>query len=61
IPAPVISLERLSKEMHRLLKPEGVLAVWTVSLLWSPKSITKAHFFSYLGKNNGVHQFRRSA
>jgi demethylmenaquinone methyltransferase/2-methoxy-6-polyprenyl-1,4-benzoquinol methylase len=60
IPAPVISLERLSKEMQRLLKPEGVLAVWTVSLLWSPKSITTTHLFSYLGKNNGVHQFKRS-
>jgi len=60
IPAPVISLERLSKEIHRLLKPAGILAVWTVSLFWSPKSITKTHLFSYLGKNNGVHQFKRS-
>ncbi len=60
IPAPVISIELLSKEIHRLLKPGGILAVWTVSLFWSPKSITKTHLFNYLGKNNGVHQFKRS-
>lgn len=60
IPAPVISLERLTQETHRLLKPGGLLAVWTISWFWSPQSITKTRSFTYLGKNNGVHQFRRN-
>ena len=29
IPSPTLPLDRLLPEMYRLLKPEGVLAVWT--------------------------------
>jgi demethylmenaquinone methyltransferase/2-methoxy-6-polyprenyl-1,4-benzoquinol methylase len=60
IPAPgVISLERLTREIHRLLKPGGTLAVWTLVPFWSPKSIAKTNRFTYLKKDNGVHRFER--
>lgn len=61
IPAPIISLERLTTEMHRLLKPGGILAVWTVFPFWSPKAITKTHRFHYLEKQNSVHRFEKIA
>jgi len=60
VPSPVISAERLSKELHRLLKPEGILAVWTISLFWSPRSVTQSRLFQHLGKTDGVHQFKRN-
>jgi demethylmenaquinone methyltransferase/2-methoxy-6-polyprenyl-1,4-benzoquinol methylase len=59
IPAPIISLDRLTTEMHRLLKPAGTLAVWTAIPFWSPKSIIKTNLFNSLGKNNGVHRFEK--
>lgn len=60
VPSPVISVERLCEELHHLLKPEGILAVWTISLFWSPRSITQSRLFQHLGKTDGVHQFKRS-
>ena len=59
IPSPVISLERITKEIHRLLKPGGTLAVWTVAPFWSPKSIVKINRFTHLKKDNGVHRFEK--
>lgn len=60
IPAPVLPLDRLLPEMHRLLKPEGVLAVWTFFPWWSPKSVTRSRLFEYVGKENGVCNFKKS-
>ena len=59
IPAPVLPLDRLLPEIHRLLKPEGALAVWTLFPCWSPASITRSRIFSYTGKENGVHNFQK--
>lgn len=36
IPAPVISTKKLSKEIHRILKPGGSLAIWTAVIGWRP-------------------------
>lgn len=41
IPAPFISLNRLSKEMHRILKPYGVCAIWTAAVFWRPRDIIR--------------------
>lgn len=41
IPAPVISIKKLSKEMYRVLKPDGVCAIWTVAPFWRPTGIQK--------------------
>ena len=59
IPAPVLSLDKLLPEMHRLLKSDGSMAVWTGVPFWSPRSVTKSGLFAHIGKSNGVHRFRR--
>ena len=60
IPAPIISLDRLLAEIHRLLRPEGVLAVWTAFPWWSPTSLTRSGLFVCSGSEKGVHNFRRA-
>jgi ubiquinone/menaquinone biosynthesis C-methylase UbiE len=60
IPAPgIIDVHRLIPEMHRILKPGGILAVWTAVPFWSPKSLTASHLLMYIGKHDGVHQFKK--
>lgn len=60
IPAPVLPLDELLPEMHRLLRPSGSMAVWTGLPLWSPRSVTKGGLFIHVGKRNGVHNFTRT-
>ena len=58
VPAPMISLKKLLPEMHRLLRPGGTLAIWP--FLWlSHKSFTDDGLFSFSGRKNGVHNFRK--
>jgi hypothetical protein len=52
-------LNRLLPEMHRILKPEGTLAVWPPVPGWLPGSILKSGLFSFTSKRNGVHNFKR--
>jgi ubiquinone/menaquinone biosynthesis C-methylase UbiE len=59
IPAPMLSLPRLLTEMHRVLKPEGTLAVWPPVPGWLPQSILQSGLFTYASKRNGVHNFKR--
>lgn len=59
IPAPVLPLDRLLPEMHRLLKPEGALAVWTAFPWWSSTSVTRSRLFTYTRKENGVYNFQK--
>jgi len=58
IPAPMLPLNRLLPEMHRILKPRGTMAVWPPS--WIYKSILRSGLFTYASKQNGVFNFRRS-
>jgi len=58
IPSPTVPLNRLLPEMHRVLKPEGTLAVTTFP--WILRSIRRSGLFTYVGKQNGVSNFRRS-
>jgi len=60
IPSPTLPLDRLLPEMHRLLRPEGALAVWTAFPWWSPASLTRSGLFVYAGKERGVHNFRKA-
>lgn len=60
IPAPVLPLNRLLPEMHRLLKEGGSIAVWTGLPLWSPRHITRRGLFTHTGKRNGVHTFKKA-
>lgn len=62
VPYPSLPLNRLLPEMHRILKPEGTLAVWLFPPLvhfWVPKSILRSGLFTYIGKKNGVYNYRR--
>ena len=61
LPFPFLPLNRLLPEMHRILKPEGKLSVWLFPVSgWVPGSILKSGLFTYLDKQNGVHNYRRS-
>ena len=63
IPFPLLPLNRLLPEMHRVLKPEGTLAVWLFPPMvhfWVPKSILQSGLFTYTNKQNGVLNYRRS-
>ncbi len=62
IPFPFLPLNRLLPEMHRVLKPEGTLAVWLFPPrvhFWVPKSILQSGLFTYISKRNGVYNYRR--
>ena len=62
IPFPLLPLNRLLPEMHRILKPEGTMGVWLfppVVHFWVPKSILQFGLFAYLNKRNGVYNYRR--
>jgi len=58
LPAPMLPLDRLLPEMHRILKPGGILAIWPPS--WVPQLIPRSGLFLYTSKRNGVFNFRRS-
>ena len=60
LPWPALPLNRLLPEMHRVLKPEGRLAVWMFPISgWVPKSILRSGLFTYINKQNGVYNYRR--
>ena len=62
IPFPLLPLDRLLPEMHRVLKPEGTMAIWLWPPLvhsWVPKSILRSGLFEYTGKGEGVYNYRR--
>ena len=60
LPWPALPLNRLLPEMHRVLKPEGRLAVWLFPASgWVPKSILRSGLFTYINKQNGVYNYRR--
>jgi demethylmenaquinone methyltransferase/2-methoxy-6-polyprenyl-1,4-benzoquinol methylase len=60
IPFPALPLNRLLPEMHRVLKPDGTLAVWLFPISgWVPKSILRSGLFTYISKRNGVYNYRR--
>jgi demethylmenaquinone methyltransferase/2-methoxy-6-polyprenyl-1,4-benzoquinol methylase len=57
IPSPTLPLKRFLPEMHRVLKPEGTMAVTTFP--WVLRSIRRSGLFTYMNKRNGVSNFRR--
>jgi len=60
IPFPSLPLNRLLPEMHRVIKPEGSLAVWLFPVSgWVPKWILQSGLFTYVSKRNGVYNYRR--
>ena len=57
LPAPRLPLDKLLPEMHRILKPGGIMAVWPPS--WVPQSIPHSGLFTFVSKRNGVFNFKR--
>jgi len=60
LPFPSLPLARLLPEMHRVIKPEGRMAVWLFPVSgWVPKSIRQSGLFIYVSKRNGVYNYKR--
>ncbi len=58
IPAPMLPMDRLLREMHRILKPGGTMAVWPPS--WVHRSIRRSGLFAYSGTRHGVMNYLRA-
>lgn len=59
IPAPMLPLTPLLTEIHRVLKPEGTLAVWPPVPGWLPHSVLRTGLFTSGIRRNGVYNFKR--
>ena len=60
IPFPSLPLNRLLPEMHRVLKPDGSMAVWLFPVSGLvPKWILQSGLFTFVAKRNGVYNYRR--
>jgi demethylmenaquinone methyltransferase/2-methoxy-6-polyprenyl-1,4-benzoquinol methylase len=60
VPFPTLPLRRLLPEMHRVLKPGGVLAVWLFpTTAGVPTAILRSRLFEKRGKKHGVFTYRR--
>jgi ubiquinone/menaquinone biosynthesis C-methylase UbiE len=60
VPAPMVPLNPLLAEMHRVLRPNGNLAVWPHVPGWLPQSILRSGLFTLSSKRNGVCNFKRT-
>jgi ubiquinone/menaquinone biosynthesis C-methylase UbiE len=58
IPAPMLPMEKLMAEMHRILRPGGTIAVWPPS--WVHRTIAKSRWFKFVGKQNSVYIYQRA-
>jgi ubiquinone/menaquinone biosynthesis C-methylase UbiE len=56
IPAPMLPMEKLIMEMHRILRPGGVMAVWPPS--WVHRAIVQSGRFRYINRRNGVSNYQ---
>ena len=57
IPAPMLPMERLLSEMHRILKRGGTMAVWPPS--WVHQTIVRSGLFAFSSKRNSVFNYKR--
>jgi ubiquinone/menaquinone biosynthesis C-methylase UbiE len=57
VPAPVLPLTPLLEEMHRVLRPDGTLALWP-AFPRLRQSVSSRGPFAFAGKRNGVLSFR---
>jgi SAM-dependent methyltransferase len=57
IPAPMLPMEKLLAEMHRILRPGGMLAVWPPS--WVHNPIVKSERFRYINMRSGVSNYQK--
>lgn len=61
VPFPTLPLKVLLPEMHRVLRLDGVLAVWLFpTSAGVPSSILRSGLFAAAGRKNGVYLYRRA-
>lgn len=59
VPAPIISMDVISKEIFRILKPGGICAIWTKAPFWTPKAAIRSTPFENMKKIHGVFRLRK--
>jgi ubiquinone/menaquinone biosynthesis C-methylase UbiE len=62
IPFPLLPLDWLLPELHRVLKPDGTMSVWLWPPLvhaWVPKKIVSSGLFSAINNQNSVYNYQR--
>jgi SAM-dependent methyltransferase len=62
IPFPLLPLDKLLPEMHRLLKPDATMAVWLFPPLvhsWVPKAIIQTNLFDLISTKKSVYNYKR--
>ena len=62
LPFPLLPLDKLLPEMHRVLKPEATMAVWLFPPLvhaWVPKAIIQSNLFGPVNNKSNVYNFIR--
>lgn len=62
IPFPLLPLEKLLPEMHRVLKPNSTMAIWLFPPLvhsWVPKAILKSNLFDHINNQRRVYNYKR--
>jgi demethylmenaquinone methyltransferase/2-methoxy-6-polyprenyl-1,4-benzoquinol methylase len=57
IPAPMLPMEKLLVEMHRILRSGAMMAVWPTS--WVHRMIIETGRFRLVGKRNGVSNYQK--
>jgi len=62
IPFPLLPLDKLLPEMHRVLKPDSTISVWLFPPLvhnWVPKAIVRSNLFEQISEQGNVYNFVR--
>ena len=59
IPSPTMPYPKLFAEMHRVLKDDGILAVWPPIPKFLPGVVTQSGLFEAIEKRNSVWSFRK--
>ena len=62
IPFPLLPLDKLLPEMHRVLKPDATMAVWLFPPLvhsWVPKAILQSNLFDHINSHKNVYNYKR--
>jgi len=62
IPFPLLPLDKLLPEMHRVLKADATMAVWLFPPLvhsWVPKAILQSNLFDHINSQKTVYNYKR--
>lgn len=62
LPFPLLPLDRLLPEMHRVLKPDGTMSVWLfppVVHAWVPKAISDSMLFGLISSRKNIYNYSR--